>query len=155
MTKYAFFDLDGTLSVPRYFTNGQFVTGFNDEGWFNHCETMREHAYDYCLPIQPVKRYAEELLNEGAGLYVLSLAQTEGERLAKDEFIKKHFDGFFENIIYVSSNREKTKVILEFAEKEGVLPSECELIEDTYSNVLNANDNGIKATHISYIVYNL
>jgi len=155
MIKFAFFDLDGTLSVPRYFTNGQFVTGFTDEGWFNHCETMREHAYDYCLPVQPVKRYAEELLNEGARLYVLSLAQTEGERLAKVRFINTHFEGFFEDIIYVSSNKEKTSVILDFAMEKGALPSECELVEDTYSNVLNANDNGIKATHISYIIYNL
>jgi len=155
MIKFAFFDLDGTLSVPRYFTNGQFVTGFTDEGWFNHCETMREHAYDYCLPVQPVKRYAEELLNEGARLFVLSLAQTEGERLAKIQFVKTHYDDFFDDIIFVSSNGEKVRVILDMAHKEGAFPSECELVEDTYSNVLKANDNGIKATHISYIIYNL
>lgn len=155
MIKYAFFDLDGTLSVPRYYTDGQFVTGFSDEGWMNHCETMREHAYDYCLPVQPVKRYAEELLNEGAELYILSMAQYEGEKKAKIEFVNSHYPGMFKDILFVGSNKEKTPFILEFAESNGALASECELIEDTYSNVLNANDNGIKATHISYIVWNL
>lgn len=153
--KLVFFDIDGTLSVPIYNDHGKMVVGFTDEGWYEHCENFREHAYDDCKPVLPVKRYAEELKKQGARLFVLSLSQTEGEDLAKHQFIKDHFDGLFEKVLVVRSNDEKIEVIKQYSVSEQVKLSECELVEDTYSNVLKANDNGIIGTHIAAIVCDL
>lgn len=154
-TKLCFFDIDGTLSVPIYNDHGRMVVGFTDEGWYEHCATKREHAYDYCKPVMPVKRYAESLKSEGAKLYVLSVSQSEGESLAKERFIETHFAGLFEEVIVVGCNADKLTVITEYSEREGVKLSECELVEDTYSNVLMANDNGIKGTHIAALICDL
>lgn len=32
--KYAFFDIDGTLSIPLYNLNGDLVQGMTEEQWF-------------------------------------------------------------------------------------------------------------------------
>jgi len=153
--KLCFFDVDGTLSVPIYNNHGKLVVGFTDEGWFEHCATFREHAYDDCKPVLPVKRYAEKLKAEGTKLYVLSVSQSEGENLAKQRFVEMHFPGMFDEVIMVDCNADKITVIREHATREGVELSQCELVEDTYSNVLMANDNGIKATHIAALVCDL
>lgn len=155
MIKVAFFDIDGTLSVPYYFTEGKFVVGFTDEGWFNHCATEREHCYDYCKVVKPVKRYAESLKESGAKLYVLSVSQSEGERLGKIKFINDNFSGLFDEIIQVEHNADKVIVMTEYATKNNLDHSEIEIVEDTYSIVLNANDNGFKATHVASIVCDL
>lgn len=154
-TRLGFFDIDGTLSVPIYNNNGQMVTGFTDEGWLAHCAREREHAYDDCKPVMPVKRYAEGLKAAGAKLFVLSVSQSEGESLAKEHFIETHFPGLFQEVIIVDNNPAKIEVIHKYAENEGVTLSQCELVEDTYSNVLMANNNGIKATHIAALVCDL
>lgn len=153
--KLCFFDIDGTLSVPIYNDHGKMVVGFTDEGWFEHCATQREHAYDDCKPVLPVKRYAEALLAAGTKLYVLSVSQSEGESLAKERFIETHFPKMFEEVIMVDNNPAKLTEIQRIAGDCGVSLSECELVEDTYSNVLMANDNGIKATHIASLVCDL
>lgn len=155
MVKAAFIDLDGTLSVPNYLVNGKIVVGFSDEGWFNHCTTMREHAYDYCKPVRPVERYIRKLHDEGADLFILSVAQTEGEKLAKINFVNTHFKGLFKNIVFAAKNSEKISIMNEYAYNNKLSHNEIEIVEDTYSVILNANDNGFKATHISEIICDL
>ncbi len=155
MVKAVFFDIDGTLSVPYYKTNGKMVVGFTDEGWLNHCATQKEHCYDFCKVVSPVKRYAINKKNEGAKLYVLSVSQSEGERLGKIKFINDNYNGLFEDIIQVEHNNDKVKVMSEYAAINNLKHFEIEIVEDTYSIVLNANDNGFIATHIASIVCDL
>ena len=155
MVKAVFFDLDGTLSVPCYMSEGKLVVGFTDEGWFNHCTGLRDHAYDYCKPVRPVERYAKALHDDGIKLYILSVAQTEGERLAKISFVNRHFKGLFEEIIFASTNAEKISIMDDYAIANGLNHNQIGIVEDTYPVVLKANDNGYAATHISEIICNL
>lgn len=155
MVKAVFFDLDGTLSVPCYMSEGRLVVGFTDEGWFNHCTTLREHAYDYCKVVKPVMRYAEKRHSEGAVLYVLTVAQTEGEILAKKRFVDDRFPGLFKEVISVAANADKIAHMLGYADYMSMDRSEIEIVEDTYPVILKANDNGFVATHVSEIVCEL
>ncbi|MCR4960824.1 MAG: HAD-IA family hydrolase [Lachnospiraceae bacterium] len=154
--KLVFFDVDGTLIVPIYKNKkGKMVVGFSDEEWFEYCETQGEKGYQYCKPVMPVIRYAREKKAEGAKLFVLSTAQTPGEIKAKEHYAEVNFPGLFDEVITVPHDHMKVEVIEAKAEEEGVQLSDCELVEDTYANVLKANDAGIVATHISSLVCDL
>ena len=150
-----FFDIDGTLSVPRYNDNGRLVIGFSDEGWENFCNNAGEDGYRDCIVVKPVVRYAEKRKSEGALLYVLSTAHYENEVKSKHKFINETFPGLFEEVLTVPRDPDKLTVISGMAEERGLKLSECELVEDTYATILKANEIGIKATHISEIVCNL
>lgn len=154
-TKLAFFDLDGTLSVPNYYTDGRIVTGFSDKGWQEYCDSRGEDGYDHCKVVKPVKRYAERLAAGGAVLCVLSTCHYDSERKAKEKFLKVNYPGLFQKLITVDADLIKIDIIKQMAEERGLTLAECELVEDTYSTLLKANEIGIKATHISEIVCEL
>ncbi len=149
--KAAFFDVDGTLSAPYYPVNGQLKIGMPDADWLIFCETRREHSYDDCRPIKRVKEYAESLRMDGVRLFVLTTSGSEGETEGKIRFIDTHYSGLFEQVIAVAHDREKTPAVLDFAEQNGLRPEETELVDDTYSILLDANNHGISCTHISYL----
>lgn len=154
-TKLAFFDIDGTLSAPYYPVDGVLQAGMTDEQWIAFCRNYREDAYRYCKPVMPVIRYAQTLKDNGAELYVISTSQTEEEDRSKERFINRFCPDLFRHVITVRNDREKTAKILEIATAQGVEASECELIEDTYQNVLDAIGKGIKGTHVAQIVCDL
>lgn len=153
--KLAFFDVDGTLSVPRYRNNGQYVIGFSEEDWVTHCVTSGENAYDDCLPVAPARRHAEALKQAGARLFVLTTSMSEAETAAKKKFIRENFPGLFEEVIAVPSDAEKAGEIRRRAEEAGVSLSACELVEDTYATLLAVLPLGIRGTHISRLVWDL
>lgn len=154
-TKLAFFDIDGTLSAPYYPVNGVLQAGMTDEQWLQYCRTYREDSYHFCKPVMPVIRYARKLRREGAKLYVLSTSQSEDEDRSKERIIAQWCPDLFREILTVRKDSGKTLKILEIARAEGVEPAECELVEDTYSLVLDAIGKGIKGTHVAQIVCDL
>jgi FMN phosphatase YigB (HAD superfamily) len=95
------------------------------------------------------------LKSHGAKLYILSMSMSDAESAAKRKFTAQNFAGMFEDVRIVASDAEKLPVIREIAEKAGVRPEECELIEDTYATVLAAIVAGMKGTHVSHIYCNL
>lgn len=156
MTKLAFFDIDGTLCVPRYKDKyGKYVCGFTDAEWFEFCENSGKEGYRNCITVKPVERYAHSLKEKGVKLFVLSTAQSFGEIEAKKAHILETFPSLFEEVITVEHDSIKMDVIKEYADRFGCELRECEIVEDTYSTILKANDLGIKATHISMIVCDL
>ncbi len=148
-TKIAFFDVDGTLSVPIYNDNGEMKIGFSDEGWIAYCVKEGEESYQYCKPVQMTIRYARKLKDQGALLYVLTTSQTSFETNGKKKFLQTHCPGLFDDVISVSQDQYKLLVIQAIAEMNGVALTECELIEDTYSTLLTMLPYGIKPTHVS------
>ncbi|MCQ2546935.1 MAG: hypothetical protein MJ161_05245 [Clostridia bacterium] len=155
-TKLAFFDFDGTISVPEYLVEDEIKIGYPTvPSWQDYCNAKGKDAYKTCRPVKPVRRYADKLKAEGAKLYILTGIKSEGEVLAKWEFLKDHYDGYFEDMLMVKTPEEKLGVIKKVAEEEGVLLHECELIEDMYPTLLGVLADGIKATHISQIVAEL
>lgn len=152
-TKLAFFDFDGTLSVPEYLVDGEKKIGYPTvPSWIDYCNGLGPEAYKTCRPVKPVRRYAAALKEAGARLYVLTAIKSEGEVQAKWEFLADHYEGFFEDMLMVASPEEKLGVIKQIAASEGVDLTECELIEDMYPTLLGVIGDGVKATHLSQIV---
>ena len=150
-----FFDLDGTLSVPEYRNEGEPVIGFPTVSeWVYYCETAGQDAYQYCKPVMVTKEYATELKSAGIKLYVLTAVMSDAETEAKKVFIKENYDGFFEDLLTVSSAKEKKEKIRQVAEIEGVSCCECELVEDDFSTLLDVMSDGVKTTHISQLINN-
>ena len=154
-TKLAFFDIDGTLSAPFYPVGGELRAGMTDEEWLDFCRTYGDDSYRFCKPVAPVKRYAEKLKADGAALYVLSTSQTPEEDSSKVRFIEENFPGLFDGVITVRTDAEKVPEILRRAQNAGIPALACELIEDTYQNVLAAVIGGLKGTHVSQLVWEL
>ncbi|MBO6065993.1 MAG: hypothetical protein J6P36_06195, partial [Lachnospiraceae bacterium] len=84
-----------------------------------------------------------------------STSQTPEEDSSKERFVAENFPGLFDGVITVRTDAEKVPEILLRARKAGVPAAACELIEDTYQNVLAAVTNGLKGTHVSQLVWDL
>lgn len=153
--RFTFFDVDGTLSVPVYKDNGKSVIGFSDNGWENYCNTHKEDAYEYCKPVLPVKRYAQELKEKGVRLFVLTTSGSPNETAAKKKFVSQHYEGLFEELIAVDADQKKLDAMQQIAEKYGETLSSCELVEDTFRTLLYVNQHNVKPTHISSLVCDL
>ena len=150
--RLAFFDMDGTLSVPRYLTDeGRYTLGFRPAAWVEFCRVRGIRSYDHCLPVPAVFDYARKLKEQGAELYVLSTVGSPEEIEAKRAFTERVAPGLFTDILGSETNEAKTDVILRYAAERGLAPEECELVEDTYMICLAAMYKGIKATHVSMI----
>lgn len=151
MIRFAFFDVDGTLSVPRYLIDGEIRIGTTDEGWIEFCETHKENSYDLCHAVPCVKEHAEMLKKNGARLFVLSTVMSPYEKDAKTKFVQEKYPGLFDGFIYVEHDAEKIPVIERFAAENAVKISECELVEDTFATLLKANEKGIVPMHLSML----
>ncbi len=151
--KLAFFDVDGTLSAPRYpHENGRMDIGFTEDGWLAYCEKTGPHGYDFCRPLPPVRAFAEELHRAGTRLFVLSSCSHPNEHAAKTGFIQTHYPDLFEDFFYVIHDGEKVPLMEKAARDAGVPLSSCMLVEDTYSTLLKAYAAGIIAVHVANIV---
>jgi len=146
--KLVFFDVDGTLSCPAYLVDGRLQVGMSDQAWINYCEEHGEDTYEYCKAVPAVKAYAQKHKAAGARLFVLTATQGETETKAKHKFIKRLYDGLFEEIIPVYHEAEKLQVVKAYAEKYGVDLSECEIVEDTFKILLEVVQAGVVATHV-------
>ena len=153
--KFAFFDVDGTLSVPIFQENDSFVIGFSEEDWKKYCMRHKEDSYEYCKPVLPVKRYAQKLKEQDVKLYVLTTSGSKEETAAKEKFIRTHYAGLFEKVIAVDADRKKLDEIERIADSFQADLSECELVEDTFATLLLVNQYKIKVTHVSSLVCDL
>ena len=151
--KLAFFDVDGVLSAPRYLDeSGAFVIGFSVDGWLAYCRNAGDRGYAYCLPVPGVEEFARGLAAEGCRLFVLSTLMSAPEEGAKRKFVEEQYPDLFDDMIFVNRDSEKLTVIKERAEAAGCLLSECVLVEDTFSTLLKAHEQGIRAIHISNLI---
>lgn len=149
--KLAFFDVDGTLSVPRYLIDGTYRIGAPKTEWIAFCKEHRENSYEYCLTIPEVRAYAKQLKEEGVKLYVLSAVSSFYEKAAKTKFVKDHYPDLFDGFFYVNGDEEKLQVLSEMAALQEVPLSECVLVEDNFSLLLEALGKGIEPVHISML----
>lgn len=152
MIRFAFFDVDGTLSAPRYFIDGKMQIGTTEQAWIDYCQEHREDSYEYCYAVIPVREHAEKLKAEGARLFVLSSIMSELEIDAKTKFVKRLYPDLFEDFFFVWEDKDKLTLIENFAKKEGVDVSECELVEDTLATLFKAATIGITPMHVSMLV---
>lgn len=148
----AFFDLDGTLSAPRYVgADGVPVIGFPVDEWKSFTAEKQEHSYDACRPVPYVQSFAENLKKKGVRLFVLSLTLYPGETLGKHRFIETWYPGLFEEVITVDHSEDKPAVIIDLAEKNHLKPENCLLIEDSLPALYQAIASGIRCCHVANI----
>lgn len=147
-----FFDFDGTISAPRFPKGDGYVSGWTEQAWKDYHELHREHTFDYCLPVGPVRRYAIRRKEEGHRLFVLTRTVSESENLGKKAFLEMHYPGIFEEYIAVEHDADKIPVIRRYMEENHLTEKQCELVEDTYGLVLQAISAGMVGTHVSNIV---
>ena len=146
--KLVFFDVDGTLSCPAYEADGRLKVGMSDTAWLDYCREHGEDTYEHCRAVPAVKAYAEHHKAAGARLFVLTGSQCEAETAAKRKFTDRCYPGLFEEVIPVLHEAEKLVKIKEYAAKYGAALNECELVEDTFSILLEVVTAGVEATHV-------
>lgn len=152
MIKAAFFDMDGTLSIPIYPVGDRYQPCMTDEQWHAFNEKHNVESYSWCKPVLFVKRYAQKLKAEDVKLYVLTGVHTDYEVMGKRSFMEKYYPGLFEELVPVHSDAEKVPYMQNYCSQNGLKYSECELIEDTFKNVIEAICTGFEAKHVTNIL---
>lgn len=157
MIKAAFFDVDGLLSAPVYPTaigSDTLGIGLPERLWLRYCILKGEDGYELCKPVPCVRRYAQALKESGSALYVLTASGSSPESSAKRKFIRLNYPDLFDDFFAVPSMDDKVPFMEEFAAAFGLQPEEMELVEDTYSTLIDASEKGFRCTHISTIAAN-
>ena len=117
-----------------------------------YCAREQDDTYRYCEPVIPVRAYARKLHGQGVTLFVLSKINSEYEIGAKNKFIATHYPGLFTEVLTVKDDKDKVEVIKHYAKTYGVSLSECELVEDTFANLLYAHWEGIRGKHVAHLI---
>ncbi len=155
MIKYAFFDVDGTLSSPCYMFDGKLAIATDDDKWAAYCKAMGEDGYRWCRPVEQVGDYAKRLKAKGARLFILTASSSKEETASKWKFINTHFPGLFDEIYSVEHDHEKCLLIQKKAAQLGAALEECEIVEDTFRILFETAVAGIRSTHVTTILTGL
>ena len=154
--KYIFFDVDGVLSAPSYYdssTNSQAI-GFSDEDWNKYLDCELNDTYKYCKPIKQIYDFVKELLDNNLNTYVLSAVSNDIEANSKTVFLNKYYPNMFIENYYVKHDKDKALFIIDFCKKHNIDTSNCLLVDDTYSLLLDAHCKGIASAHLSNVLAN-
>ena len=155
MIRYAFFDVDGTLSSPCFMVEGKPVLATDDDRWAKYCKEMGEDGYKWCRPIPQVGDYAKKLKESGATLFILTASSSAPETASKWKFVNTHFPGLFKELYAVEHDHEKCPFLLKKAAELKAAPEECEMVEDTFRILIETATKGIRSTHITTILTGL
>ena len=149
----AFFDIDGTLSVPRYMRGGKLMPGGSKEWWKSFCYTS-PFAYQNCgIPVA-IKWLLNALQRAGSCIFVLSEETVPEAEPQKRLFIRKRYKKWIPdgNIIFVPDKKMKPRLIAETARRTGCRPEEFLFMDDSFDLVIEASMLGISAHHISELL---
>lgn len=161
----AFFDIDGTLAIPRYeiIENRQHVIrpGMDPSKWENYCDN---HGFPYmnCLISPVVLDLLQNLASHGTTLCVLSQEDDVNKRAkrAKIQFIEERFSQLFDlnNVFLVPTNNHKIITMKQYRQTyealrlTAVSSEDIFFLDDNYGNVIDASVAGINAHHISELL---
>ena len=152
--KLAFFDIDGTLSVPNYCINGEYKTGMTDEEWLSY--TMNINAYRFCSAPKTIRNYIADLTDKGVEIYVITRESWSPAFKAKCKFIKTSYPEIKQNNIHYVLRKENKPNLIEMirlCQEKPTDMSECLYYDDDYEMVLTMNNLGYDAHHISEFLY--
>lgn len=150
----AFFDIDGTLSIPYYKVGeDKFVPGGTVDWWMQYC-SEHENPYEYCKTPAALYDALEQLKEQDIPCFVLSTESTVRLPNIRDEkkiFIKENYGEFFpeENIIFTEEDDEKISYLKDYAKKNNVSRGTLLFVDDSFPIICQAVGEGINAHHIS------
>lgn len=151
--KLIFFDIDGTLSIPRYKVGeGEYVSCFCKEDWMAYCREHGENAYANCKGVEDLKTLMRRLRDNGYAVYIASICMTTEEAQAKIKFLSDNYSGLFDGWTFPKSESDKIHSILSMASNRGKAPGECILVDDTFSTLIKAKNAGIVPVHTLDII---
>ena len=146
--KYAFFDIDGTLSIPFYDVNGTIKCGGEDD-WWKERNDIDDNVYHLCKSPKKVKIFLDNLIKNDIKCFVLSTETLEKAKQSKIKFINEKYTGIFTDIFFVEKDVEKIDFLLNFAKENNTEESDIYYLDDTFSLCIKASNKNIDAHHIS------
>lgn len=151
LVKVAFFDLDGTLSIPRYESRSGVGCGMPDNVWFDY-NNRSSNTYRDCLVNPKAVGLLRDLRGLGVELKVLTLETFSGAYFNKVRFVLEKYPEFFEgyeDVLFVSGREDKTRMLKSIAKGMGLSHSEMLLVDDNFDVCLQANNEGFQVMHVS------
>ncbi len=146
--KYAFFDIDGTLSIPIYNINGKIKCGCEEEWWKNQND-IDDNTYRLCRTPKQIKLFIEDLIKNNVKCFVLSTEKHESAKQNKIRFINERYSEIFTNIFFVEKDDDKIDFLLNFAKENNVDNTDIYYLDDAFSLCIKASCEDINAHHIS------
>lgn len=155
----AFFDCDGTLSVPKYNVNGKYKVGMPASEWLPYnmqCDRVGLNSYHDCEPVKGEKfmYLLDKLKSENVGLNVLTQEYHSYAYFNKVDFITKYFGDYFKprDIQFCCDAESKIEIMITYAKVHDLLPCEILFVDDRFDLCLKAADAGLTVLHTSYFV---
>jgi len=141
--KYIFWDIDGTLAPFR------FNDHISDPLGTHHGMSLVEIDEGIFFSRKPSKHMMNVVKTcEAKKQIILGHCHAQKEIDDKNKWIPKYFPQISE-IILVPDEVEKYEVILDYCEKNDILPADCVFVDDKIPLLQAAEKQGIKAYHIS------
>ena len=153
-SKYAFFDIDGTLSIPLYNLHEDFVQGMTEEQWFEF-NMWHTNTYKDCKSSTVLLETLESLHKDGCVLYCLTCECNSRAYFNKADFILSRYKPYFDSIRqieFVANKEDKIRFMIKFAATKGIKPKEILYVDDDFELIVKAAQAGINAKHISHFL---
>ena len=152
--KLAFFDLDGTLAIPRYEYNDKIRPGVSEKTWERI--SMDVNVYKDCGIPKAVREFVNELYYNSAIVYVVTQETWAPAFKAKLKFLTDNYPVISpDNVYYAVDNIDKYRLIealyiKAYGEWDPPLhKSNVFYLDDDYNMVLKMNNARYDAHHIS------
>ena len=145
----AFFDIDGTLSVPQYDVgNGVLKPGGTQEWWLEF-NMDRDNTYRTCRAPVTMVNFVSELRKKNVLVKCLTEEHSSFAFNNKAVWVEEQYGIPFEDIFWVDDKAAKVPVILKYCQLFNYEPKDVLFVDDTFPIVLEATVAGLCAKHIS------
>ncbi|SFQ26130.1 hypothetical protein SAMN02910358_01319 [Lachnospiraceae bacterium XBB1006] len=156
--RYAFLDVDNTLLYLKMYSNeagendkqsGKRIVGQADYlDWLRY--NINNNAYIHCEAPEPIQKLLLYLKKRGVKIFGLSECSNSFEYNAKFNRLRECYEGNFlhhGDLISIDDRHKKITIIKMIAERDGIDPEEIMFVDDAYTEVMEAFQEGILAIH--------
>lgn len=148
--KMVFADVDNTLLYLKMKDeNGKRTVGFHDyNDWLKY--NINNNAYIDCLAPKGMYNIIEALHQNGAKVYGLTECSNSFEYNSKYNRLRECYPGVFchhGDLISIDSRHKKILIMQMIAQRDSLNPEEIMFMDDSYTEVMEAFDNGFFSMH--------
>lgn len=171
--KLAFFDIDGTLSVPQYdfasviesekgnlevyqefkdFVGGNLLNGCEESKWVDF-NILNSNSYANCRAPVTIVNFVKKLREKGTVVFALTEEHFSFALNNKAKWVHEKYKLPLENVVWVDDKEKKVDMICRICRLKGIKDlSDVLMVDDTFSILLKASEKGISTAHISEFV---
>lgn len=150
LSKYVFFDVDGTLSEYRYRDKV-----YGGELYGTGCQSLHDLLFaDLFISARPLKTMQNIVSQlDRDRIFILGAAECNHEVEQKYIWLEKNYPQFRrENIFFISNTMHKPEVIIEYCNHYSIPLYEVAFVDDRIDVIRKAESMGIKSFHPSSFV---